>query len=149
MNNITKIYNFSAGPAMIPKEVLCQAKSEFYNWNNLQKSIMEISHRSKEFIFIIEEMKYNLRILLNIPDNYKIIFCHGGARGQFAAIPMNLIKNVCINNGSNYADYANSGYWSYSAALEAKKYCNPKIFNINKLKDKKKIYSFYERLEIK
>ncbi|XRX42837.1 MAG: 3-phosphoserine/phosphohydroxythreonine transaminase [Buchnera aphidicola (Eriosoma harunire)] len=112
-----KIYNFSAGPSMLPIDVMTEAKKNFKYWNNLSYSIMEISHRSSYFLDMIEEAESNLRELLNIPDHYKILFTHGGARGQFSVIPMNLLHN------NNYADYICSGYWSQAAATEAKKYC--------------------------
>ncbi|AAO27014.1 phosphoserine aminotransferase [Buchnera aphidicola str. Bp (Baizongia pistaciae)] len=137
MNDTTKVYNFSAGPAMIPREVLCQVKRELYNWKNLKKSIMEISHRSQEFISVVQEIKHNLRKLLHIPNSYKIVFCHGGARGQFSAIPMNFSKNANHSSHNNVVDYINSGYWSYSAALEAKKYCYTNILNVCKTNNKK------------
>ncbi|QCI27211.1 3-phosphoserine/phosphohydroxythreonine transaminase [Buchnera aphidicola] len=114
-----KIYNFSAGPAMLPEEVLKKVKKNFLNWNNIGASIIEISHRSIEFNEIIKNSKKYLKELLNIPKEYVILFCQGGARGQFSAIPMNLL------NKFNCADYINSGYWSYQAFLEAKKYCFP------------------------
>ncbi|ANZ22525.1 3-phosphoserine/phosphohydroxythreonine aminotransferase [Buchnera aphidicola (Diuraphis noxia)] len=120
------IYNFSAGPSMIPKDVLCQARKELQNWKDSGSSIMEISHRSKEFIQVALEAENDLRDLLNIPDSYKVLFCQGGARGQFSAIPMNLLGNV------KTADYINSGYWSNCAFIEAKKYCNPKSIVISK-----------------
>ncbi|ALD15261.1 3-phosphoserine/phosphohydroxythreonine aminotransferase [Buchnera aphidicola (Aphis glycines)] len=126
---MNSIYNFSAGPAMLPKDVLCKAQEELKNWNNLRCSIMEISHRTQEFYQVIMEAEKDLRDLLNISDNYRILFCQGGARGQFSAIPMNLIKNF-----SN-ADYINSGYWSNCALLESKKYCNPKNILIRKKKN--------------
>ncbi|CAL4323017.1 phosphoserine transaminase [Buchnera aphidicola] len=113
------IYNFSAGPAMLPKEVLHQAEKELRDWNQIGSSIMEISHRSKEFIQVSLETEQDLRDLLSIPDSYEILFCQGGARGQFSAVPMNLLKNC------KYADYINSGYWSNCALIEAKKYCIP------------------------
>lgn len=126
MINMKKIFNFSAGPSGLPKQVLNQIKKELYNWNNLGISIMEISHRSSEF----EELAYNaqkkLRILLNIPKHYKILFCHGGARAQFAAIPLNLLIKPTDN-----IDYINTGYWGYSAAIESKKYCNPYIVDVS------------------
>lgn len=113
------VYNFSAGPSMIPKDVLDQAKCEFQDWKKLGCSVMEISHRSEEFIKMTIEAEKNLRDLLKIPDFYKVLFCQGGARGQFSAIPMNLLRN------SKSADYINSGYWSNCAFVEAKKYCIP------------------------
>lgn len=110
-----KIYNFSAGPAMLPREVLQQAQSELLNWQNTGASVMELSHRGKEFDQMAKEATEDLRQLLNVPNNYKILFCHGGARAQFAAVPMNIL-------GNNTADYIDSGFWSMNAAKEAKKY---------------------------
>ncbi|XBC44144.1 MAG: 3-phosphoserine/phosphohydroxythreonine transaminase [Buchnera aphidicola (Schlechtendalia peitan)] len=127
--NGNKIYNFSAGPAILPQEVLKKVQIELCNWNNSGKSIIEFSHRSKEFTLILEELEYNLRDLLNIPSYYKVILCHGGARGQFSAVPMNLLGN------NSHPDYINSGYWSYNAAIESKKYCIPRIINVKKIFD--------------
>ncbi|WP_343183358.1 3-phosphoserine/phosphohydroxythreonine transaminase [Buchnera aphidicola] len=129
---MNKIYNFSSGPSMLPIEVMIQAKKEFYNWNNIGSSVLEISHRSKEFLKLIKNSKKNLRNLLNIPKNYEILFCHGGARGQFSSIPMNLTKKKDI------VDYIYSGHWSYQAAKESKKYCNTNIINVSYVKNKKK-----------
>ncbi|WP_178919209.1 3-phosphoserine/phosphohydroxythreonine transaminase [Buchnera aphidicola] len=128
---MNSIYNFSAGPAMIPKDVLCKAQKELKNWNNLRCSIMEISHRTQEFYQVVTEAEKDLRDLLNIPDNYRILFCQSGARGQFSAVPMNLIRNF------SGADYINSGYWSNCAFVESKKYCNPKSISIKKTKNNK------------
>ncbi|AMA65125.1 Phosphoserine aminotransferase [Candidatus Arsenophonus lipoptenae] len=121
---MNQIYNFSAGPAMLPKEVLIKAKKEFCDWNGMGVSIMEISHRSEAFIEVVKQAEENLRELLKIPDNYKILFCHGGARGQFAALPLNLF------NPNETVDYVISGYWSKSAAHEALKYCIVNKINI-------------------
>ncbi|XBC40026.1 MAG: 3-phosphoserine/phosphohydroxythreonine transaminase [Buchnera aphidicola (Nurudea ibofushi)] len=129
------VYNFSAGPSMLPKEVLKKVQMELCNWKNSGKSIIEVSHRSQDFELVLEELEYNFRFLLNIPKNYKIIFCHGGARGQFSAIPLNLLGNY------TNADYINSGHWSYAAAVESRKYCTPNIINI-KNKCNKKILIF-------
>ncbi|CAL4321289.1 Phosphoserine aminotransferase [Buchnera aphidicola (Periphyllus testudinaceus)] len=126
------VYNFSSGPSMLPIEVMKQAKKEFLNWNNIGSSILEISHRSKEFLMLIKNSKKNLRDLLKIPKNYKILFCHGGARGQFSAIPMNLTKK------NDQVDYICSGHWSKSAAKEAKKYCQANIINVSSYKNEKK-----------
>ncbi|CAL4326373.1 3-phosphoserine/phosphohydroxythreonine transaminase [Buchnera aphidicola] len=120
------IYNFSAGPAMIPKDVLQKAKKELQNWKKLGFSVMEISHRSEDFMRVAAEAEKDLRDLLNIPDFYKVLFCQGGARGQFSAIPMNLLGNL------KTADYINSGYWSKCAFIEAKKYCIPRSILIKK-----------------
>lgn len=129
---VSPIYNFSAGPAMIPKEVLHRASHELSNWRELGCSVIEISHRSKEFLHVAKEAEKDLRDLLKIPSNYKILFCHGGARAQFAAIPLNL-----LGNRRSKADYIDSGHWANSAANEAKRYCTPNIINIKKIVDGK------------
>ncbi|WWP00643.1 MAG: 3-phosphoserine/phosphohydroxythreonine transaminase [Candidatus Dasytiphilus stammeri] len=128
---MSPIYNFSAGPAMIPKEVLQRASHELSNWRDLGCSVMEISHRSKEFLQVAEEAEKDLRNLLKIPSNYKVLFCHGGARAQFAAIPLNLLGR------RRKADYIDSGYWANSAANEAKRYCTPNVIDIKNLVDGK------------
>ncbi|CCN71922.1 3-phosphoserine/phosphohydroxythreonine transaminase [Vibrio nigripulchritudo] len=117
------IYNFSAGPAGLPKAVMEKAQAEYVNWNGIGTSVMEISHRSKEFIAVADKAEQDLRDLLSIPDNYKVLFCHGGARAQFAAVPMNLIGD------KPSADYVDAGYWAESAVKEAKKYCTPRVIN--------------------
>ncbi len=115
------VYNFSAGPAGLPKAVMLQAQQEFVNWNGLGTSVMEISHRSKPFIKVAEEAEQDLRDLLAIPDNYKVLFCQGGARAQFAAVPMNLLGDKTT------ADYVDAGFWAASAIDEAQKYCQPNV----------------------
>ncbi|MDR0805582.1 MAG: 3-phosphoserine/phosphohydroxythreonine transaminase [Enterobacteriaceae bacterium] len=121
---MAQVFNFSAGPAMLPVEVLRQAEQELCDWQGLGTSVMEISHRSKEFIQVADEAEQDLRDLMKIPDNYKVLFSHGGARAQFAAIPLNLLGT------NNQADYIDGGYWAHSAVLEAEKYCTPNIFDI-------------------
>ncbi|MDR3432350.1 MAG: 3-phosphoserine/phosphohydroxythreonine transaminase [Rouxiella aceris] len=121
---MTQVYNFSSGPAMIPAEVLRRAEQELCNWHGLGTSVMEISHRSKEFIQVAEESEKDIRDLMNIPSNYKVLFCHGGARAQFAAIPMNLLGDKAT------ADYIDGGYWAHSAVKEAQKYCTPNVIDI-------------------
>lgn len=121
---MTQVYNFSSGPAMIPAEVLRRAEQELCNWRGLGTSVMEISHRSKEFIEVAEESEKDIRDLMNIPSNYKVLFCHGGARAQFAAIPMNLLGD------KSTADYIDGGYWAHSAIKEAQKYCTPNVIDI-------------------
>ncbi|MCW5197712.1 3-phosphoserine/phosphohydroxythreonine transaminase [Buchnera aphidicola] len=118
------IYNFSAGPSMLPISVMKKAHQDFRNWCNLGSSILEISHRSKEFLELQKNSKNDLRELLNIPNNYEILFCHGGARGQFSAIPMNLSEK------NSQVDYIYSGYWSKKAAEEAQKYCKTNIIHV-------------------
>lgn len=125
VKKMNKVFNFSAGPAMLPVEVLRKAEQEFCNWHGLGTSVMEISHRSKEFLEVTQSSEQDLRELLKIPENYKVLFCHGGARAQFAAVPMNLLGNAAI------ADYIDGGYWAHSAAKEAQKYCNPRIIDVN------------------
>lgn len=121
-----KIYNFSAGPAMLPHEVLQKAQHELLNWQNTGASVMELSHRGKEFDQTAKEATQDLRQLLNVPNNYKILFCQGGARGQFAAVPMNILGN------RDSADYIDSGFWSMSAAKEATKYAQIHHHHIKK-----------------
>lgn len=111
-----RIYNFSAGPATLPEEVLKQASDEMLDWQGHGMSVMEMSHRSPEFIQIAAEAEANLRELMSIPLNYKVLFLQGGATGQFAAIPLNISKK------SDRADYAITGMWSKKAHKEAEKY---------------------------
>jgi phosphoserine aminotransferase len=110
------IYNFSAGPAVLPKEVLQQAQAEMLDWNGSGMSVMEMSHRGKEFMGIAAQAEADLRELMAIPANYKVLFLQGGASLQFAMIPMNLLR------GKASADYLNTGEWSKKAISEAKKY---------------------------
>ncbi|MEY4922156.1 MAG: hypothetical protein RLY17_873 [Pseudomonadota bacterium] len=121
---MTQVYNFSAGPAMLPVEVLRRAEQELRNWHGLGTSVMEISHRSKEFMQVAAESEKDLRDLLQVPANYKVLFCHGGARAQFAAVPLNLLGD------NNSADYIDSGYWSHCAIKEAQKYCIPHVIDV-------------------
>ncbi|AJJ11782.1 phosphoserine transaminase [Yersinia rohdei] len=121
---MTQVYNFSAGPAMLPVEVLRRAEQELRNWHGLGTSVMEISHRSKEFMQVAEDAEKDLRDLMQIPANYKVLFCHGGARAQFAAVPMNLLGD------SSSADYIDGGYWAHSAVKEAQKYCTPNVIDV-------------------
>ena len=114
---MSRVYNFSAGPATLPEEVLKQAADEMLDYHGCGMSVMEMSHRSPEFQNIIDTAEADIRELMNIPDNYKVLFMQGGATLQFAAIPMNLMK---AENGC--ADYIVSGGWSKKAAKEAEKY---------------------------
>ncbi|WNN45841.1 MULTISPECIES: 3-phosphoserine/phosphohydroxythreonine transaminase [Winslowiella] len=120
---MTQVFNFSSGPAMLPVEVLRRAEQELCNWQGLGTSVMEISHRSKEFIQVAEEAEQDLRDLMKIPSNYKVLFCHGGARAQFAAVPLNLLGQA------KTADYVDGGYWAQSAIKEAVKYCTPNVID--------------------
>jgi len=110
-----RIYNFSAGPAVLPESVLEEAAEEMLNYQGCGMSVMEMSHRSKVFDGIIKEAEADLRELMNIPDNYKVLFLQGGASQQFAMIPMNLMKN-------HVADYIVTGQWAKKAWQEAAKY---------------------------
>lgn len=118
---MTQIYNFSAGPAVLPREVLLQARDELVDWHGSGMSIMEMSHRGKIFTGILAEMEADLRELMAIPANYKVLFLQGGAHSQFAMIPMNLLR------GKTSADYINTGEWSKKAIAEAEKYCRVNI----------------------
>ncbi|KPU83536.1 3-phosphoserine/phosphohydroxythreonine aminotransferase, partial [Psychromonas sp. PRT-SC03] len=88
---MNKIFNFCAGPAMLPHDVMLQAQKEFCNWQDNGVSVMEMSHRSPEYMAMVSEAEQDLRDLMDIPDNYKVLFCHGGGRGQFSAVPLNLL----------------------------------------------------------
>lgn len=125
------IYNFSAGPAGLPKPVMKQAQEELIDWNGLGTSVMEISHRSKEFIEVANQAEQDLRDLLDVPNNYKVLFCQGGARAQFAAVPLNLLGD------NSSADYVDAGYWAESAVAEAVKYCTANVINARTEKDGK------------
>ena len=112
---MSRVYNFSAGPAVLPEEVLKEAAAEMMDYLGSGQSVMEMSHRSKEYDQIIKEAEADLRDLMNIPDNYKVLFLQGGASLQFAMIPMNLMKN-------GKADYIVTGQWAKKAYQEAKKF---------------------------
>jgi len=111
------IYNFSAGPAMLPRSVMTQARDELLDWHGSGMSVMEMSHRSKAYLAIAEQAEADLRALLGIPDNYKVLFLQGGATSQFAMVPLNLLR------GKGGADYVNTGAWSKKAIGEARKFC--------------------------
>ncbi|HHY41373.1 MAG TPA: 3-phosphoserine/phosphohydroxythreonine transaminase [Thermoanaerobacterales bacterium] len=123
-----RVYNFSAGPAIMPVEVLEEIASEVLNYRGSGMSVMEMSHRSKVFQNIIDEAEADLRDLMNIPDNYKVLFVQGGATLQFAMVPMNLMKN-------GVADYIVTGAWSEKAYLEAKKYGKANLLATSKDKN--------------
>ena len=114
-------YNFSAGPAMLPEAVLKQAQEELLDWHGCGASIMEMSHRGKEFVSVHEEAEKDVRELLDVPKNYKVLFLQGGATAQFATIPMNLLR------GKTKADYIWTGAWGKKAISEAKKYCKVNV----------------------
>lgn len=121
MNKLNHIYNFSAGPAMMPVEVMQQAQAEFLNWHDTGVSVAEISHRSQPFIDLAKQAENDLRELLTIPKNYHVLFLPGGSRTQFSAVPMNLMHDY------KQAAYVQTGYWGKSAAVEASRYVNVKI----------------------
>jgi phosphoserine aminotransferase len=114
---MTRVFNFSAGPATLPESVLRQAADEMLDWHGSGMSVMEMSHRGKEFIAIHAEAEKLMRELMAIPANYKVLFLQGGAIGQNAFVPMNLLR------GKTSADYVNTGEWSKKSIKEAKKYC--------------------------
>ena len=118
---MARVFNFSAGPAVLPEPVLAQAAEEMLDWHGSGMSVMEMSHRGKEFISIHATAEADLRELLAIPKNYKVLFLQGGAAAQFATIPMNLLR------GKPGADYVNTGQWSKKAISEAKKYCKVNV----------------------
>ena len=113
---MARVYNFSAGPSMLPESVLRTAAAEMLDYKGTGESVMEMSHRSKEYGAIINEAESLLREIMNIPDNYKVLFLQGGASTQFAAIPLNFM------NGSGKADYVITGQWAKKAAQEASRY---------------------------
>jgi phosphoserine aminotransferase len=115
---MSRIFNFSAGPAMLPAEVLARAGDEMLDWHGSGMCVMEMSHRGPEFISIYEEAERDLRELLAIPQNYKVLFLQGGATLQFAQVPMNLL------HGRGKADYVVTGEWSKKAVKEARNYCD-------------------------
>ena len=112
---MSRVYNFSAGPAVLPEPVLKEVAAEMMDYQGSGMSVMEMSHRSPEFQKIIDDAEQDLRDLMNIPDNYKVLFLQGGASQQFAMIPMNLMKN-------GVADYIVTGQWAKKAYQEAQKY---------------------------
>ena len=118
---MSRIFNFSAGPAMLPAEVLSRAGDEILDWHGSGMSVMEMSHRGKEFIGIAADAEKDLRELLAIPPNYKVLFLQGGATLQFAQIPMNLLR------GKGKADYVSTGEWSKKAIKEARGFCDVHI----------------------
>jgi len=116
-----RVFNFAAGPATLPLEVLEQARAELLDWNGCGMSVMEVSHRGKAFVGVAERAMADLRELLAVPANYKVLFLQGGATGQFAGIPLNLAT------AESTVDYVNTGQWSKKAIAEAKRYCKVNI----------------------
>lgn len=118
---MTRVFNFSAGPGTLPEEVLEQVRDELLDWHGAGMSVMEMSHRGKAFTSVAEQAEADLRELLDIPGNYKVLFLQGGATGQFSAIPMNLLRDrECV-------DYVCTGNWSRKAFKEAQKYCRVNV----------------------
>lgn len=118
---MTRVFNFSAGPATLPEAVLRQAAAEMLDWNGAGMSVMEMSHRGKEFISIHTQAESLLRELMDIPTNYKVLFLQGGALGQNAIVPMNLLR------GKTSVDFVDTGEWSKKSIQEAKKYCTANV----------------------
>ncbi len=118
---MSQVYNFSAGPAMLPVQVMKQMKEELLEYGNAKASVMEISHRGTDFMAMAEKSERDLRDLMNIPDNYKVLFLQGGASSQFSMVPINLLR------GRTTANYAHTGHWSKKAIAEAQRYCDVNI----------------------
>jgi phosphoserine aminotransferase len=116
-----RVFNFSAGPAVLPEQVLQQAAAEMLDWRGSGMSVMEMSHRGKEFISIADKAEADLRTLLAIPASYKVLFLQGGAIGENAIVPMNLL------GGHSEADYIHTGEWSKKSIKEARKYCTVNV----------------------
>ncbi len=122
------VYNFCAGPAMLPPAVMEKAQQEFLDWQGLGVSVMEVSHRAEPFLTMAQQCEARLRRLMNISDEFAVLFMHGGGRGQFAAVPMNLHLDDAP------AVYINTGIWSDGAAKEAKKYTDVVEINVPMIK---------------
>lgn len=118
---MARVFNFSAGPATLPEEVLEQVREELLDWHGAGMSVMEMSHRGKAFMSIAEQAEADLRELLGVPDNYRVLFLQGGAAGQFAAVPLNLLGD------KGAADYVITGNWGKKACKEAGKYCRANV----------------------
>ncbi len=118
---MTRVYNFSAGPAMLPEAVLERARAELLDWHGTGMSVMEMSHRGEEFVSIARQAEADLRRLMGVPDDYHVLFLQGGATSQFAMVPMNLLR------GRGRADYLDTGLWSRKAIKEARRYCEVNV----------------------
>src|SRR5256885_5932545 len=118
---MTRVFNFSAGPAALPEAVLRQAADEMLDWHGSGVSVMEMSHRGKEFMSIAAEAEALLRKLMNVPPNYKVLFMQGGAIGENAIVPLNMLR------GQGSADYIDTGEWSKKSIKEAQKYCKVNV----------------------
>lgn len=124
-------FNFCAGPAMLPVAVMQQAQQELLNWQQQGCSVMEVSHRSDSFVDMAKQAEQDLRDLLSIPNHYKVLFMHGGGRGQFSAVPLNLLQKT--KHGQ--VDYFISGAWSKSAVAEAEKFADVRVQDIRTQSD--------------
>ena len=118
---MSRVFNFSAGPATLPETVLKQVQAELLEWRDEGMSVMEMSHRGKAFVSILEQAEADLRQLLAVPENYKVLFLQGGATAQFSMVPLNLLRDKAS------ADYINTGSWSKKAIAEAKRYAQVNI----------------------
>ncbi len=118
---MSRVFNFSAGPAMVPEEVIMHAREELHDWQGSGMSVMEMSHRGKEFMSIAAQAEADLRDIMSIPDNYKVLFLQGGASSQFAMVPINLAR------GKGKADYLVTGSWGKKAVAEAKRYLDVNV----------------------
>ena len=118
---MSRVFNFSAGPAAIPEAVLARVRDDIPDWNNTGSSVMEVSHRSKEFVAVAAKAEQDLRDLLGVPDNYSVLFTQGGATLQFAMAPLNLSAE------GQTVDYVQTGTWSKKAIGEARHYCNVNV----------------------
>lgn len=118
---MSRAFNFSAGPAMLPEAVMKQAQAEFLDWQGSGMSVMEVSHRSQEYMAMAQQMEADLRDIMAIPNNYKVLFTHGGASLQFAGIPLNLTQP------GDEVDYFNTGVWSAKAIKEAERYATVNV----------------------
>ncbi len=118
---MTRLYNFSAGPATLPEPVLARIREDLPEWQRLGSSVMEVSHRGAEFMALAAAAQERLRSLLAIPAGYRVLFLQGGASLQFSAVPLNLLR------GRKTADYVDTGTWSHKALNEAKRYCAPEV----------------------
>ena len=134
---MARVYNFSAGPSMLPEKVLATAAAEMMEYGTSGQSVMEMSHRSKEYDAIIKETEALLREVMNIPDNYKVLFLQGGASTQFAMMPLNLM------NGSGKADFVITGQWANKAYQEAARYGEANVI----ASSKDKTFSYIPKLD--
>lgn len=118
---MSQVYNFSAGPAMLPTQVLKQMQDELLEYGNAKASVMEISHRGADFMAMAQKSEQDLRGLMDIPDHYKVLFLQGGASAQFSMVPINLLQ------GKTKANYAHTGHWSKKAIAEGERYCEVNV----------------------